>query len=284
MVMSREKRGLDLPRSDDRPIESAVLGFDADRRRQVTTLAAILGSIVVNTVANRFPPNGLNIGSLSNALFSAIKIQPANYAFAIWGLIYIGLIAFGIYQLQPAQRHNPRLQRCGYLLPLACLAQCLWIYLFLFRLFPLSTVAMLGILLPLMVMYQRLGQQPGSRRDRWLIDLPIGIYLGWISVATIINVAIALYSLNWNGWGLDPSVWAAIMMMISATIATIVLIQRRDRAYAWVIVWALVAITIRQVDTPLIAGTGRMLALALMVLSLVVKPHSYSRDAISRHG
>ncbi|OLP15519.1 hypothetical protein BST81_25795 [Leptolyngbya sp. 'hensonii'] len=249
-------------------------GFNADRLRQIITLAAILGSIAINTLSNFFPLNGVNIGVLSNTLFASVQIIPANYAFAIWGLIYLGLIAFGFYQLQPTQRQNPGLQRSSYLLVFACLAQCAWIYLFLARLFPLSIIAMLGILLPLMGMHQRLGigQQHVSRQERWLIHIPISIYLGWITVATVVNVAIALYSLNWNGWGITPPVWTVIMMMISAAIATLVAVQRHNIAYTLVIVWALIAIAIRQMNTPLIAATGVALAIGLTLLSLVIQP------------
>jgi hypothetical protein len=245
------------------------LDVDHDRRRSTLTLAAIFGSIAVNSFSNKFPLNGVNIGDLSNTLFAPVQIQPANYAFGIWGLIYIGLISFGIYQFQPAQRRNPRLQRAGYLLVWASAAQCLWIYLFLGRLFFLSTIAMLGILIPLIMMYKRLdiGRQPVSTRSRWLIDVPISIYLGWISVATIVNVAIALYSANGNSWVLGPSVWTVVMMIVSTIIAASVLIQRGDRAYALVIVWALVAIAIRQASIPLIAGTGALMAVGLVMLS-----------------
>jgi hypothetical protein len=281
--MSQEKRAIEPPQSNNhRPVEFSLLGLDADRLRQIITLAAILGSIAVNSFSNKFPPNGVNIGALSNTLFNSVQILPANYAFAIWGLIYIGLIAFGIYQLQPAQRHSPRLRRMGYLLALACLAQCVWIYLFLARLFPLSTIAMLGILAPLMVIYQRLGigQQHVSRRMLWLVDIPISVYLGWISVATIVNVAIALYSLNWNGWGLPSPVWTVIVMVVSAIIAALMLIRRSDRAYALVIVWALIAIAIRQASTPLIAGAGVLLAIMLILLGSGIRREPASHISI----
>ena len=251
---------------------------DPDFQRQVTTLAAVLGSIAINTLSNVFPLNGVSVGELSNTLFASVQIIPANYAFAIWGLIYIGLIAFGIYQLQPTQRENPRLRRSGYLLTIACIAQCAWIYLFLARLFPLSNLAMLGILIPLMVMYQRLGigRERVSRQERWFIHLPISLYLGWISVATIVNVATGLYSLKWAGWGIAPSVWTVVMMTIASVIAAVISIQRRDTAYVLVIVWALVAIAIRQANTPLIMVTGWVLAIVLMGLNLVneLKPRS----------
>jgi hypothetical protein len=244
---------------------------DSDLQRQLTTLAAVLGSVAINTLSNVFPLNGVSVGNLSNTLFASVQIIPANYAFAIWGLIYIGLITFGIYQLQPSQRENPRLQHSGYLLAIACIAQCAWIYLFLARLFPLSNLAMLGILIPLIVMYQRLGirRERVSRSERWFIHLPISIYLGWISVATIVNVAIGLYSLKWDGWGIASSVWTVVMMAIAAVIAAVIAIQRHDTAYVMVIVWALVAIAIRQANTPLIAMTGWGLAIALTVLNLV---------------
>jgi hypothetical protein len=254
--------------------------FDRDLLRQVTTFAAILGSIAINTLSNFFPLNGLNVGALSNTLFSSVQIIPANYAFAIWGLIYLGLIAFGIYQLQPAQRQNSSLQRSGYLLVFACLAQCVWIYLFLARLFPLSVIAMMGILLPLMGMYQHLGigQQRASQQERWFIHRPISIYLGWITVATVVNVAIALYSLNWNGWSIEPPVWTVIVMMLSAAIATLVALQRQDTAYTLVLVWAFVAIAIRQMAIPLIAVTGIGLSIGLILLSFVIKSRPFSKN------
>ena len=252
---------------------------DSDLRRQLTTLIAIIGSIIVNTVSNIFPPNGLNVGTLSNTLLAPVQVTPANYAFAIWGLIYTGLIGFGIYQLQPSQRQNPRLQQGGYLLVLACVAQCAWIYLFLARLFILSVVAMFGILLSLIWLYQRLeiGRERVSQSERWLIQVPISIYLSWISVATIVNVASTLYIRDWNGWGIAPTGWTVIMMLVSAGIATAVVTQRHDIAYLLVTVWTLVAIAIRQIQTPPIAVAGIVLAIALILFSWSSKTKSAIR-------
>jgi hypothetical protein len=100
------------------------------------------------------------------------------------------------------------------------------------------------------------------------VHIPISIYLGWITVATVVNVAIALYSLNWNGWGIAAPVWTAIMVVVSAAIAGVIAIQRHDIAYPLVIVWALIAIAIRQMNTPLIAVTAVIAAIGLTLLSL----------------
>ncbi|MCS6815257.1 MAG: tryptophan-rich sensory protein, partial [Cyanobacteria bacterium] len=195
---------------------------------------------------------------------------------------YIGLIAFGFYQLQTTQRQSPRLRRGGYWLVVASLAQCLWVYAFLLRQFSLSVVVMLGILLPLMGFYQRLGigHERVSSRERWLIDIPIGVYLGWISVATVVNVAIALYSANWGGWGLPPTLWTVMMMVVSAAIAAIMLVQRHDLAFAGVIVWALVAIVVRSQGMPILMGAGSILAVGLLVGMLIIKNTTPSAQAV----
>ena len=220
------------------------------------------------------------MATLSDRLFPSVQILPANYAFAIWAPIYLGLIAFGLYQAQPTQRHNPSLQRGGYRLVFACISQCAWIYLFLTRLFPLSVVAMLGILLPLIVLYQRLeiGQHHVSPTEQWFIQIPISIYLGWITVAIVVNAALALYSINWDGWGITPAIWAVITIVVSAAITTLVTIEHHDPAYLLVIIWALIAIGIRHLDTPLITVTAAVAAIFLILLS-VDAPKPVGKDS-----
>jgi hypothetical protein len=243
-----------------------------DRLRQFSVLGAVWGGIVVNTLSNFFPLNGLNVGQISNKLFSAVQIIPANYAFAIWGLIYLGLIGLGFYQLQPGQQQDPALRQSGWLLVMASIAQIGWIYLFQARLFTLSTLAMAGILLPLIISYLALNSSrkgTPSRKARWFVEYPISLYLGWISVATIVNVAIALYSLNWNGWGITPSVWATVMVVVSGAIADAVSLRHHDPIFPMVIVWALVAIAVRHSEVKLLATTAAVGAVALTVLVIV---------------
>ncbi|WP_223805761.1 tryptophan-rich sensory protein [Pseudanabaena sp. UWO310] len=211
------------------------------------------------------------MASLSDELFTSVQILPANYAFAIWGLIYLSLIIFGIYQVQPSQRYNPRLQRSGYLLVFACIAQCTWIYLFLARLFPLSVIAMLGILVPLILMYQalHLDYHLISLKEEWFIRTPISIYLGWITAAFVVNVSVTLYSLNWNGWNIASPIWTVIMMTVATAITSFVIVKYQDTVYALVIIWTLVAIAIRQWHTPLVTGMAILMAIALVLLCLM---------------
>jgi len=235
----------------------------------LATLFAILATLSVNILSNFFPVRGLNIGEIANTILQGVQITPANYAFAIWGLIYLGLIAYGIYQILPTQRHNSTLHRVDVLLIIACLAQIAWVYLFTLRLFWLSVVAMLAILLPLMGAYLRLeiGKRV-SREFKWLVHVPFSIYLGWISVATIVNIASALYISGWDGWGISAVGWTVIMLLVGAAITSVVAIQRADIAFTLVFVWAYVAIAIRHLylNHPAISITAVVAAIVLAVL------------------
>jgi hypothetical protein len=252
-------------------MKQSTNNLDRDNVRQFLNLIAILAAFGINVLANVAPINGLTIGAISNTLFREVLVTPANYAFAIWGIIYLGLVSFGVYQVLPAQRQNPTVRRMGYLLILACLAQICWVVLFQNRLFTLSLVAMLGILLPLIRIYLRLeiGKQEVSRTHKWLIHIPLSIYLAWISVATIVNVALTLYNLGWSGWGINPQLWTVIALIIGAAIATAVSIVRADMAFTLVIIWAFVAIAVRQAAQPLIALTAGGLAIALGLVLLL---------------
>lgn len=252
--------------------------------RPLLTLAAVLGAIAINGYSNRYPPGGMNVGEMSNTLFADVLLTPANQAFIIWALIYIGLIAFSIYQLLPAQWRNPKLNPHSYFLVLASLAQCLWVYLFLDQQFILALVAMVEILLLLLAFYLRINrrrwsdrlgadgsprERPIPRAERWLIHRPISLYLGWISIATVLNVALTLFSQGWGGWGLPPLLWTVVMMGVAAELGLLMLLRRQDGTFALVVIWALVWIAIGNLASPVIAiaGFGLATALGLMLFA-----------------
>ena len=152
--------------------------FNSDMMRQWANLIAIVAAFILNIYVNIAPPSGKTIGEISNTIFRDVLIIPASYAFAIWGLIYLGLISFGIYQVLPGQKEHPILRRCGYFLVGASLAQIIWIFLFQSQLFTLSVLAMLVILGCLIRLYLKLGisYERVSRKDKWLVHRPISIY------------------------------------------------------------------------------------------------------------
>lgn len=235
---------------------------------QIATVIAILGAIVINALSNNFPLNGLSVGAIANTILGGVLITPANYAFAIWGVIYLGLIGFGIYQALPRQRYNPQLLKLRAPIIWASVFQCIWVYLFQLQQFWLSVVFMFGILINLIAAYiwSRSEKNRVSREEKWLAQIPISIYLGWISVASIVNVASALYASRWNGWGIAPSIWTVLMILIAAIITAAIVVRYRDAAFTGVIVWAFVAIAIRQFAQTAILITAIASVIVLIVL------------------
>ena len=237
--------------------------------RQIVTLVAILGAFGTNIWANINPPNGLTIGAISQQIFKDVLITPASYAFAVWGLIYLGLISLAVYQALPMQRTNSMMRKVGYKLAIASLAQIIWVFCFLYRQYAASFIAMLCILLPLISAYWCLPFKGRvDRWQRWLIRTPISIYLAWISVATILNAAIVLTSWQWSGWGISAVWWTVIMFSIAGLITHFITIPRLDFAYAGVFIWAAIAIAVKNSDVILISGTAIGLSVALLVLLL----------------
>ncbi len=238
--------------------------------RQAVNVVAVVATIGVNALANALPLNGLTTGEISDRF--EVYFVPAGYVFSVWSLIYLGLIVFAVYQALPAQRANPRLARVGYLFAVSCVANMGWLFLWHYEQFSLTLIAMFALLVSLIAIYLRLGigRAVVSAGERWLVHLPFSIYLAWVSVATIANVSITLSYLNWDGWGIAPEVWAVIMLIIGAGIASVVCLTRGDTAFVLVLVWAYAGIAVKQSPTPLVANaawaTAALLAL-LVVLS-----------------
>ena len=251
--------------------------------RQIVTLVAIIGAFGTNIWANINPVNGLTIGAISQQIFDEVLITPASYAFAVWGLIYLGLISLAIYQALPMQRTNSVMRQVGYKLAIASVAQIIWVFCFLYRQYAASFVAMLCILLPLISAYWSLPFKGRvDRWSRWLIRTPISIYLAWISIATILNGAIVLTSIEWSGWGISAVWWTVIMLLIAGLITHFVTIPRLDFAYAGVFVWGAIAIAVKNSDTILISGTAIGLSIALVVLLLSFSFSGHRRDSLER--
>lgn len=242
--------------------------MNKDLARQALTLIAAVATIVMNILANALPLNGLNTGVISDRF--KVFFVPAGYVFAIWGLIYVGWMLFAIYQALPSQRTNPRLQRIGYWFVLSCAANVAWLFLWHYEQFVWTLAAMFTLLASLIVIYLRLGigRAPVSTKEKWLVNAPFSIYLGWITVATIANVTSTLDYLQWNGWGIRPDLWAGIMLAVGIGVALLINRTRRDIGYQLVLVWAFAGIAVKHAGTASVASAA-WIAVAVVLGSLV---------------
>ncbi len=240
--------------------------------RQFANLLSVVFALAVNFLAVTLPLNGQNTGEISDRF--PVLFVPAGYVFSIWSVIFIGWIAFTIFQFQPSQKDNPRLQRLGYLFALSSLANGAWLFTWHYNYFGLGVLIMLSLLGLLIASYLRLNvnRSSASGLEWWSIDLPLSVYLGWISVATIANVTDWLYLVGWNGFGIAAPVWAIIMLAVASVLGLLMALTRKDAAYLLVFVWAFAGIAVKQVAAPMVVtaawvAAGAMLALAIFSLA-----------------
>lgn len=251
--------------------------------RQWLTVVAILMAIAVNGYSNIFPPAGKNTGEVSNTTLGGVLITPEGYAFAIWGLIYLGLIVYGIYQALPAQRHQKAFKQVSWAIIAACILQMVWIYVFLTYHFWWAAAIILGIVGCLIVAYLPTRSLKPTRKTRWFLQAPISIYFAWITIASVLNVAGALYvmgvptstigTFDSSAVVASPGgvVATVVMMCVSAGIAATVALKYDDVSYPTVAVWALVGITVRNSGFWPVAFVGLALAVGLAVVIVRIK-------------
>lgn len=239
--------------------------MNRDLLRQIVNVIVFIATVVINALANALPLNGQTTGAISDSFI--VYFTPAGYVLSIWGLIYLALGAFTVYQALPAQRTNPRLRRIGYLFAFSSIANTAWLFFWHYNQYPLTLVAMLLLLVTLIVLYTRLhiGKQAPSKVERWTINFPFSLYLGWITVATIANVTSLLDYLKWNAWGIAPETWTAVMLAVAVLVAALMLLSRRDTTYLLVLVWAFAGIAIKHAAVPSVT-TAAWVAAALVAL------------------
>ena len=244
---------------------------------------SILAVIAINGIAGSTGIFGETVGSVSdkyNTLFT-----PAGYAFSIWGIIYLGLIAFAIFQNIRAFMNDTDSEfilQIGPWMVLNSLANIAWIFAWLSEHIGLSLLLMLIILSTLIVMINRLNM------ERWdasfpiiaFIWWPICIYSGWIAVATIANVSAFLVSIQWLAL-FSAINWTVIMILVAVALNLLMIRFRNMREFAAVGVWALLAIALRHWDAiELIQWTA---LLGALVLFIALSVHAYINRSTSPH-
>ncbi|MFW9992452.1 MAG: TspO/MBR family protein [Candidatus Odinarchaeota archaeon] len=209
----------------------------------IITLAIALA---VNMLANILPINGRTTGEISDSIPNLFA--PAGYVFAIWGLIYVLLIVFAVYQVLPKNRDNAFLEKIGLAFITGNLANSSWIFLWHYDQVVLSLVAMLVLFATLLYIYLKLdiGRQEIPQEEKLAVHLLFSVYLGWITVATVANVTAVLVTLNWDGFGINDIIWTSIILITVLIITLLMISTRKDYAYSFVIIWAVVGIAVKQ--------------------------------------
>jgi hypothetical protein len=256
-----------------RPTTSERPAGVADTVRQVVVLVTSVLAIVA-----AFIGSGAFVGTpIQEAAggwldADSTLIAPGQRAFSIWSVIYTGMLAYAIWQLLPAQRTDARHRRIGYAVAASLVLNALWIGVVQLDLLGLSLpviVVLLAVLAWLFVQLRRM--PPKNLVDTIVTDGSIGLYLGWVVVATAANATAVLAAADFSGWGLSDETWAVIVIAAAAAVGVGLAVWGRGRiapmlSLCWGLSWVAVA---RLTDEPESTTTGIAAIVAAAVVVVV---------------
>ncbi|WP_353826524.1 TspO/MBR family protein [Agromyces sp. SYSU T0242] len=247
----------------------------------VTSVLAIVGAFIGSGVAGGTPIQDAAGGWLDA---DSTLIAPARPAFSIWSLIYTAMFAHAIWQALPAQRASERQRRVGYAVALSLVLNAVWIGVVQADLLGMSLpviVALVAVLAWIFVQLRRI--PPTGVVDAALTDGPIGLYLGWVIVATAANATAVLQAVGFRGFGLAEETWAVIVLAAAAAIGVALAVWGRGRlAPAFTLCWGLSWVAVgRLTDQPESTTTGiaAIVAAAVVALATIVARVGSARSA-----
>lgn len=220
-------------------------------RLKIITLVTFFIMIGVNALATLLPINGMTTGEVSDSYPNLFA--PAGLTFSIWGVIYLFLFLYSIYQFGIFQKEEDLykehlFREIGILFLISSVLNSIWIFTWHYGVLWLSVTIMLGILLILIRINDITKDAELSLKDYVFIRFPFSIYFGWITVATIANITAFLVKLGFRGFGIGEAFWTVAIIIIGLVIASLTILRNIDIAYGLVVIWAYIGIYIKHIS------------------------------------
>ncbi|WP_343319641.1 tryptophan-rich sensory protein [Arthrobacter sp. TMP15] len=245
----------------------------SDKLRQVvvaiSAVVALIGSFIGSGAAGGTPIQNASNGALAA---DATLIAPDGPAFSIWSVVYLGLVAYAIWQFLPAQTKQIRHRLLGYPAAASLLLNAAWILSIQFDLLWLSVpiiVILLAVLAWIFVLLLR--YRPSNTWDALITDGTMGLYLGWVCVATAANVSAVLVASGFAGFGLNPNIWSVLVLAVAAAVGIALALYGKGRlAPTASLCWGLVWVAVARLTGDLLSTPTAVAALVATALVLIV--------------
>ena len=219
-----------------------------DTLLKISAGLAFVAMVTVNVLANSLPINNRTTGAISDAYPNLFA--PAGPAFSIWGLIYLLLSGYVVYQFtKRAAQNADLLYKINPLFIATSVANIAWIYAWHYDSIGLSVCIMVVLLGLLIRIADTLRAKQFTLIEKVFVWAPFSVYFGWITVATIANISVFLVSVGWNGFGISDFVWTSIILLVGALIGIVRMNKDANVAYGMVLVWAYSWILYKHVST-----------------------------------
>ncbi len=253
----------------------------SSRTSQIIALLSMVAMFALQamTFAGVFGPNP--VGSTSND--TAPMLVPASYAFSIWTPIYLGLLVFPIFQLIKNRNNHPAWTELRTLFSANVIGNGLWLV---FASYDWQWLTVLVIILMLVSLF-RINQllirlaADGAAYSFWAERIVFSLYFGWITLATVLNIASALNFYDWNGWGISEVNWTLIIGTIAIVITAYTALKFRDFVYPFVVVWAFIALAVKHYGTePILVALAAVAIAVSLGVAFLVRPTSGARTQV----
>jgi hypothetical protein len=243
----------------------------------IITWLLFIGVIAVNALANILPINGYNTGQIS--AFYPNAFVPAGFTFSIWGVIYLLLLSYTIgftYYSIKRQQHPKTfifIERINTYFLLTCVFNMSWIVAWHYLQIELSVLIMLFFLSTLIQLFLKTKSMANdlTLTQRFILQTPFIVYLGWISVATIANITALLVAYKWTALSIAPIYWSAAMILIAIVLALLMVKKFQVVSFTLVVAWALWGIYNAQGPAAPILARLTAVGIGLLITAVLIR-------------
>jgi hypothetical protein len=192
-------------------------------------------------------------------------LRSAGYAFSIWGLIYVGLAAFAIYQITPGARNRPTSNILAWPGALAVTGCGAWILASTFKRqwTSIGIIVLSAAVLVAGLLHSDSARARASRAERLLIVGPLSLLAGWLTIAAALNVLTVLTA---KGLIASTGPWGAAGIVTVGLVGGVVGWRLRSPVYVAPIIWGLCGVFIAERQDHPADSTLALLAAALLTL------------------
>ncbi len=227
-------------------------------------IAATIGTIAVNFMSATGKFGGTSVDKISDKYQTLIT--PAGFAFTIWSLIYLGLLVFSIYQA--VGNNLPRFRSIRSLYILSCALNCAWIFVWGQERIAISFGIIVALFLVLFLINNRV-KHPKTYGEYWSVKAPFGLYFGWVTAASLVNLAVLFTSV---GRPISTLV-GALFILAAAAMAILIRVKFANYLYPLAIAWAATGIGVKQSGNTwiVVASAAAVVAGLIAAMSFVTK-------------
>jgi hypothetical protein len=249
----------------------ATMTFDRPQKPQLRSWAVLAAVVTAIMTAPVLSWTGIGLPTDAFAADGDKTLRAAPYAFSIWGLIYLALFVYAVWQALKAAPETPALKAVAWPSAIATAGCALWLVVAALNIKALTVVVIFASAMAMIVgLLRAVAYRDGlGRVSHALIFWPLGLLGGWLTIASALNLLTVLTA--WGLIGPDSAKLAALAGIGGVLLVGSAIVWRlRHIAYGLPIAWGLVAVWVAErADKPQVALAAAGAAAAMLVISII---------------